>query len=197
MGKCINYIFNKNPNDNNHILKSITTIACLHNQEHRFNNAIELEYEMLKVLEFQGTKGLQSKMKDKILKREYDEEVNNFIHSLDIVELLDLIAVTKNSVGAIINVMQETPSIAYNMLTDINNNMTTGYSYSDYYNFSDIAMEVLNNEKVIYDYSAQIQAARLLYYVAYNVNRFNSQDRIRILINRGIDPLIEDELTRK
>lgn len=77
----------------------------------------------------------------------------------------------------------------------MNENITSDYSYEDYDKFSDIAMEVLNNSINKYNYNAQMEAAKLLYYVATKVNRFNSQDRIELLISRGIDLLLERILT--
>ena len=80
-------------------------------------------------------------------------------------------------------------------MKEINENITSDYSYEDYDKFSDIAMEVLNNSMNKYNYNAQMEAAKLLYYVATKVNRFNSQDRIELLISRGIDLLLERILT--
>ena len=80
-------------------------------------------------------------------------------------------------------------------MKEINENITSDYSYEDYDKFSDIAMEVLNNSINKYNYNAQMEAAKLLYYVATKVNRFNSQDRIELLISRGIDLLLERILT--
>lgn len=80
-------------------------------------------------------------------------------------------------------------------MKEINENITSDYSYEDYDKFSDIAMEVLNNSINKYNYNAQMEAAKLLYYVATKVNRFNSQVRIELLISRGIDLLLERILT--
>lgn len=39
-------------------------------------------------------------------------------------------------------------------------------------------------------------AAYILKYVAYDINRFNTQHKIERLINKGVEPLIETILER-
>ena len=64
-------------------------------------------------------------------------------------------------------------------------------TWEDYDKFGDIAYNVILNNST---YVAQEIAARILNDVAYDKSRFNMQDLVDELIERGVDPLIEEIL---
>ena len=134
-------------------------------------------------------------MEEKITTQQLDSELVKYIHSLNSKELVNTIGHLKKSTEAIIYTLRAKPSSSYSLLKEINKNISSDYAYEDYDKFSDIAMEVLDQSSKKYSYIAQREAAKLLYYVAASVNRFNSQDRIKLLISMGMDPLLERILT--
>lgn len=194
LGKCINFIFNKNPENHEHLLKPITSFSTLNDSKERFEDAIILEKQIQERLNFQKSKDLELEIQKKIQKRNIDDDVKSYLISVNSEELIELIATNYNTVGAIIEILREKQSISYKLISSINQNITTDYSFSSYDNFSDISMEILDNDRINYGFQTQIEAAKLLYYVGYTINRFNSQDRIKNLINVGIDPIIENIL---
>lgn len=195
LGKLINYIFNDSPHDENHMLQALSSIASLNNPEDRFEDAIAMQEDLKTILSSNESNSYKQSMEEKILTQQLDSELVKYFHSLNSRELVDTIGHLKNSASAFIYTLNSKPSSSYNLLKEMNENITSDYSYEDYDKFSDIAMEVLNNSMNKYNYNAQMEAAKLLYYVATKVNRFNSQDRIELLISRGIDLLLERILT--
>ncbi|WP_281191987.1 hypothetical protein [Staphylococcus felis] len=66
-----------------------------------------------------------------------------------------------------------------------------GKSYEPYDAFVKISASIL---KLIFSYTVYELVANILYFVAYSVNRFYAQDLVNEIVNRGIDPMIEDIL---
>lgn len=195
LGKIINFIFNGLPQDENHVLQPISSIASLENPDERFDDASIMEEQLQSLIEFSQHKNYAQAMENKIMKQDLDSELVNYFHSLGSKELVDTIGYVNSSERAFIYTLKSKPSSSYNLLRVINENISTDYSFSDYDKFSDIAMEVLNNSEKLYPYNAQMEAAELLYYVATTINRFNSQDKIETLISGGLDPIIEKILS--
>lgn len=65
------------------------------------------------------------------------------------------------------------------------------HAWEDYDKFGNIAYQLIYRN---YTYIIQEMAANILYCTAYSKNRFSMQRKIKSLINRGIDPMIEDIL---
>ena len=66
-------------------------------------------------------------------------------------------------------------------------------SFPSYDPIAQLAYQILNNEG--YSYVTKESAARVLYSIAYDVNRFNAQNLIEKLIDKGLEPMIEDILS--
>src|SRR5699024_60199 len=68
-----------------------------------------------------------------------------------------------------------------------------GFSFSSYDIFSELAYWILKSTG--FSYLTKETAARILNIIATDVNRFESQRLIEILIEGGIEPSIEDILS--
>lgn len=65
--------------------------------------------------------------------------------------------------------------------------------FESYDPVADFAFSILQDD---FSYLTKEKSAKILSYIAFSVNRFSSQRMIQNLIERGIDPLIEDILQR-
>lgn len=191
LGRIINFIFNKSVQNFNHVLQSQSTIACLDNKNDRYKDAIKMYEDISEAIENNSKEDLRETMIINIQNQKFGPDLNNFFLSLETKELIDVLMKTPNSSNAFINLLSKKPSVSSEILRKINYHIKTGYAYENYDKFSHISVTVLENELKIFDYSAQLEAARLLYYVANTINRFNAQDKIEKIIIDGVDPTIE------
>lgn len=196
LGRVINFIMNKDPLNSHHYLKAIVDKATVDDSQYRYSDA----REMLKAYDCFLTKHNEKEYKnvilDKIKNRIFDEDMQQFIDTLNDEEQSQyLLEYKKDFLYLLLKFMDLNKENALEVVSNINRTYRKicqgTYEYYDI--FSDLAFEVLNNQ---YAYNVQDIAADILVYIAYTVRRFRTGDQIKKLQNKGLEPLLEEKLVR-
>lgn len=200
LGKVINYIFTKDPEDTSHILKNISETATHKTPEFRYKDAGEMYDAVKNRIVIYMNKNYKLKILEEIKKGNITNEVKVFIYGLSGEDICKYLV--KRQVGfsnAIITVMKKDESKAFYIIKSIEVNYKNyilkikgGYIAWD--PFGELSYSVLNENNPEYSYLVKEVAARILRYVAKDKNRFSSQRSIKALIIRGIEPSIEEIL---
>lgn len=197
LGRLLNFVLTGSPRNQNHIFKSVTDKACSENPEYRYANAGELSVNFERRIQIYNDKSNDERMLKNIRAGKLDVEVIDYINDLTGKEICDLIInEPQQFLNAIINYMKVSDKNAQAMMHNIYTNYTdvAGKAFESYDNFAKLSAHLLLSK---FNYTVFELAAYILNFVAYSVNRYSAQDLIEEVINRGIDPLIEDILTQR
>lgn len=195
MGKVINFILAGHPKKTNHECQYLVEKATVVDPSYRHLNCYEFLQEYQIFMNKKNDEQIQRNISTNIFKGRFSDETNNFILSLDAEEFSDFLAENNNSVDAVIYLFTNVPNIAKNKLIDLQDNIGKKYSWEQYDNFSKIAYHILQG-KEYFSYETKVIAAHLLDYTAHNINRFHGQDLVEDLLKSGIDPTLEEIITR-
>lgn len=194
LGKIINFIFNKNPDNTNHMLVSFTSKSTARNPEYRYEDSEELSIEIEKYLKSKEEVDFEEKILLKMQQEIIDDEVSGYVLTLNENELSNLLAEKSYAKNIYIKLLENNSSLAYDLLSKLATGIRAGYNWNDYDHFSFVAYSVLIYKSGIFDYDSLIKAAEILNFTAHNINRFDAQSKIEHLIANGIDPTIEEML---
>lgn len=193
LGRVINFIMNKDPRKNNHILRNITEKATTENPAFRYLDASELYNAVKKGNEFHNDKNRIQNIKENIQRKQFNDNVEEYIYEQTSENILNDIAYLPNFKSAVLKFISIDSKHA-NFLMETITDKYQGYyrRFEDYDNLANIVYEIIIGQ---YDFPIKELAAKILRYIAYYINRFNAQDLIKRAIEKGIDPFIEEELT--
>ncbi|WP_413509379.1 protein kinase domain-containing protein [Carnobacterium maltaromaticum] len=194
LGKVINFIFNKNPDNSEHIFTSFCEKATARNSEYRYENSGVLFTEIEKYLNSMEHKDFEEQIHSKMNSRIVDEQVSSYVLTLNESELSNLLVEKTHIVDIYMKVLENNPNQAFNLLSKLSNGVRSSYSWSDYDLFSSMAFKVLSYKSGFFDYDSNVKAAELLWYTANEVNRFDAQSKISSLIENGLEPSLEEIL---
>ncbi|WP_342544253.1 protein kinase [Lysinibacillus sp. FSL W7-1291] len=194
MGRLINFIFKKDPRDYNHVLRSVAEKATNETPEYRYEDAKRLSEAVEKGLVYGENRERNEVVKNKIILNQYDDDVENYIYNLTEKELcMNIISLTNFS-DILIRFLRENEKRGNQILSLI------GDTYRDYCNdfpiydnFSRLAFDILNLDNT--SYITKEIAARILNDIAYGVNRFEAQRFVTVLLDKGLEPTIEEILS--
>ncbi|MDZ4422074.1 protein kinase domain-containing protein [Bacillus cereus] len=195
LGRLINFIIAGDPRNYNHILRSVTEKATNENPLYRFQDARELLEAVEKTILYHESSEKIQEVKEKIKNGIYDGDVENYIYGLKGIELCrDMVNIPKfvNSIMSFIE-NNEKRSLEIIKLVEGSFQEYCGFSFSSYDVFSQLAYQILKSGS--FSYLTKETSARILYIIANDVNRFDSQRLIERLIENGIEPSIEDILS--
>lgn len=83
LGRIINFIFTKDPENSQHCLRSIAEKATINNPEKRFDNAQEMLAQFQRTLDLIENQEYQKLIKEKIAAGQYDKDIDNYIYNMD------------------------------------------------------------------------------------------------------------------
>lgn len=192
LGRVINFIMNKSPEKNNHILRNVTEKATSENPAFRYLDASELYKAVKKGISFYEDKNKIQNIRTKIHQKQFDEFVEEYIYEQTSEDLLDNICNLPNFRLAIIKFIAIDPKHASFFIETIANDYQGFYNkFQDYDNLAEIMYDIIIGN---YEFPIKELAANILNYIAKYINRFNAQDLIKKAISLGIDPFIEEIL---
>jgi len=200
LGKVINYIFTKDSDDTSHILKNISETATHKTPKYRYKDAGEMYDAIKNRIEIDMNKNYRLKIFEEIKQGNITTEVKEFIYGLSGEYICKYLVEGESGFSsAILAAMKNNELKAFNIIRSIEVNyqnyilgINGGYTAWD--PFGELCYSVLNEHNPEFSYSVKEVAARILRYVAKDINRFSAQDMIRELKIRGIDPSIEEIL---
>ena len=192
LGRLINFIMTKEPLNNKHFIRRCAEKATSENVDMRYLDAEELLNNIEAVIVYKKEKDRYAKVRTKIENNVYDTDVENYIFDLSGLELCKYIIQISNMDSTILNFIKSDEKRAIETIELIYRHyLEVCHAWEDYDKFGNIAYQLIYRN---YTYIIQEMAANILYCTAYSKNRFSMQRKIKSLINRGIDPMIEDIL---
>lgn len=194
LGKVVNFCLTGNPTNEKHVLRTFVQKATSYQPELRFRDAGEMLEQLSYHLRIFHQKDSKQKIFKKIQQREYDETITIYLNNISNVDLCrELIDIGENYKLACIKFMKISPENALFLIQKLFPSLkevATSFSSNDI--FASLAFDVLKDEH--FDYLSKEMAARMLYYVAREVNRFYAQRLIEDLKHSSIEPMLENIL---
>lgn len=194
LGKVVNFCLTGNPTNENHILRTFVQKATSDQPELRFSDAGEMLEQLSYHLRTFHQKDSKKEILKKIQQREYNETITIYFNNISNVDLCrELIDIGDNYKLACIKFMKVSPKNALFLIQKLFPSLkqvATSFSSNDI--FASLAFDVLKDEH--FDYLSKEMAARMLNYVAREVNRFYAQSLIEDLKRSSIEPILENIL---
>ncbi|MBQ3540397.1 MAG: serine/threonine protein kinase [Phascolarctobacterium sp.] len=194
LGKIINFIMTKNPNDDNHIFRTVVEKATCSDSVFRFEDAGQVLSFFEKRLMYHKDKVNEEIILNKINRNEFDDDIENYIYEKSGEELVRFLLIKKEQgVNVFLNFMRISEKHQIHIASMIENNYKkVCVDFVDYDIFAEFAYRVL---KLDYNFVVKEIAAKVLRTIAIEINRYSAQRKINSLIDSGVEPLIEDILT--
>lgn len=193
LGRIINFIMNGNPISDNHVFRSVCTKATNDNAAYRYADAAQLSTFFEKAVAYNEKAENKEAVLKKISNHQFDDDVENYIYSLNDTEVSKLLLTSKSDVEfTYIKFMQIDDSHAEHLIQAIDStfrDVCKTFESNDA--FASLAKKIIQNR---FDFAVKETAANILRYIAFDVNRFSAQHMIEDLIDQGIEPMLEDLL---
>jgi len=194
LGRLINFVLTGDPTDYSHFLRAVTEKATSKNPAFRYNDANEL-YENFARSIRNHEKGIElAVIKEKIRSHMLDAEVEAYLYAVPGEALCVEISNRGSGMQRLLQrfVCENDERALYVFQLIEGNYRTVCRTWTDWDPFAEIAAHVLQDARI--GFVAKELAARILRYIAYNINRFNARDLILQALEHGIDPLLEETL---
>ncbi|WP_176533028.1 protein kinase domain-containing protein [Priestia megaterium] len=192
IGKIINYVFTEDPNNSNHDLGSICSRATANDPESRFDECLEMKKSIQDIENFVNNKEIKKYYEVEMKSDDYIR-VKNIISNLSGKDICRFLLERLTSPETIIHSLSSNINLETSVIDKVcaSYQEVCGRKYENYDVFGDFAFLCI---KTNIDYANMVKLASVLNYVAYSVGRFRAQRQIQEMINKGIDPTIEELL---
>ena len=193
LGKIINYIFNQDPFQENHMLRAIVLKSTTLNREDRYNDAIEMYNDFIKYVKIRKGNTYTEQMEKLIYENKITKEVEEYIYEMNKEKLCKQIINDKNffvGICSYINSNEDNAKYIIETITLYFDDVCK--KYDDYDRIVDICLYVLGLDGL--EYYLKEKICKTLHYIAYAVNRFYAQRVIEKIIANGIEPSLEEIL---
>lgn len=182
LGKLINYILCKNPEDYEHDYKMLTEKATAREAKDRYQDATALLCAFNNRKRYLGVRLNKRIIYEKMLNNRFDEDCESYITDLPAISLCEELISTPSLKNGLLIYMKIDGIHCNNVM----NKLLEGYSnvcktFKDYDVFGDISYTILSGK---YDFEGQQVAAIILNYIAATVNRFHAQDQVKAIYNK-------------
>lgn len=196
LGRIINYIYTGSVNNSSHKYGAICDKASSKNSKYRQSDAGVLRQEIEHQKELNGNDRLKNQVFEQIRRGRYDDQAGNYLQSLSSLELSENIKTQQGFVQLVIWYIEKyyrtNSDYILKIVERINEKcVEVSNRYEDADNFASLAYQILSNSELGYSYELRANAAEILNWAAFGLNRFYAQDLVKELKSRGIEPLIE------
>lgn len=196
LGKLINFIMTKNPNNKNHKYKSLVEKATSPIKTNRYKDAGLMRNNFIKFKDILLTKNNIKIINEKINKGVYDEFVAKYISSLNSHDICHNIINMHGFIKILYLYFDKNNESILEILNYIYLDMDNSCKkFEDADCFADISYYILNNN--LGTFEVKEKAAEILNHVSYDINRFYAQRKIKSLMKQGIEPMLENILSQK
>lgn len=181
IGKIINFIMTKNPNNGNHILKSVVEVATATDPGNRYSDCKTMLNNVVVISNYITSETEQANIDLNLRSGKLDVLVENYLNTVDGLELCEKLGNIEypSFDKLLLNYMSTSDSRAIEIIDKISHNFQEycGWSFAANDTFAYFSYLIIKN-----DFSQIIKnkAVSILNYVAWGVNRFYAQD----LVNR-------------
>ncbi|MFL2095549.1 protein kinase domain-containing protein [Marinilactibacillus psychrotolerans] len=197
IGKMINAILTGDPRNDEHQYQYIVGKATASTPSARYQNAKEFKVALETFRNRKSDTESLNKIYEQIQSQQYTQEVEVYIQGINSLEFCEKLVSLNGFNNIIFQYLHSNEDAALKILQGLNENkakVVTKYPHADL--FGNIGYKVLSDRDTVYSYETNVEAAELIYWAAWTVNRFNMQDKVEELIDLGIDPTIEAILTQ-
>lgn len=193
LGRIINFIMTGDPMHVNHIFKSVTEKACASAKVVRYNDAQELLKAINKSIEFHKKEQNIENIKLLITRKEYNEQINIYISEMTIDKILSALCEMKNFDYALYEYIKNDNELALKVVNQLAEEYTQNrLKWEDYDKIAEFMFKIVDNMN--FPFSVREIAANVINYVAKSINRFCVQNKVKELIDKGVEPIIEEIL---
>lgn len=195
LGKMINSILTGDPRNDNHKYQSLCIKATATSVLARYQDASELKRALKKFRERKRDKEFEEHILNQLQDKKYTEDIELYIQGLSYFELATNVVQKNGFKDMLIIYIHKNPSTTTSLLEFLLANcadITSTFEDADL--FGEIGYSLLKNNTVNYSYDLKVAAAKLVRWAAWEVNRYNMQDKIHELVRLGIDPTLEEIL---
>lgn len=194
LGKIINFIMTGSQQNATHVLRSASEKATNQEISRRHSDAGELLSAVKSCIRLATDETMTKNILKSIEMGCYTEDVSSYLSQMNIDRVYKhIISGTEGFEAALLNYMKEgdnqAESITENLYDHINSRRVEFITIDM---VSNLMYSVLKDSE--FNYVTKEFAAKQLRYNAVAVNRFHAQDLIKVLIDSGIEPLIEEIL---
>ncbi len=196
LGRVINFIMTKDPRNVHHIYRSITEKATNSDAAYRYSDAGQLSSFFEKAVQYHSQEENKERVERKIQSQVFDTDVENYIYDMTSERISKaLLAGQPGFSVALITFMQISDDHAQHIIQSIEQSFreVCGRSFEAYDPFSSFAAKVLEGP---FSFVVKEIAATVLRFVAWDVNRFSAQHMVEGLCSAGIDPMLEEIITK-
>jgi hypothetical protein len=200
LGRIINFIFNCNPENSDHLLGRISQKAISREPTNRYNDAIEMYESIQKFLRVSKDKNYKKMIFEEIKQEKLIHDVEEFLYGLSGKEICKYLVERREGFFSILqNFMRRDDENALRIMESVESNYqdyiwSIKGSYEDWDPYAEFCYGILNEENPEFSYCVKEIAARILKYVARIICRYSAEDLIQNLIGKDIDPMIEEIL---
>ena len=194
LGRIINFIMTGDPRDSHHMFRSVAEKATNENAAYRYADACQLSSFFEKAVTFRAQAENQERIEEKIQKKIFDNDIENYIYDLSAEKISMALHSRKSGFSdALLSFMRLDDSHALHIIQSIDKSYqeVCGRSFEAYDPFATFAYRVLKDS---FPFVVKETAANILRLVATDVNRFSAQRLIEELKKDGLEPMIEDIL---
>lgn len=193
LGRIINYVMTESPVNSHHCFRSVAEKATNDNAAYRYGDAMQLLNAFEKSVEYNAAKDKKSLVLTKIESQVFDDTVESFIYELSAQDICRmLISETKYFDKALIKFMKISEDKANYVIQSIDSsfrNECNTFESND--PIAHFAYCILTDK---FGFTVNEIAANILRCIAYDVNRFYAQRLVDKVIEKGVEPLIEERL---
>lgn len=194
LGKVINFIFTGNPDNERHEFGQVINKATSQNRDDRYESAVEMLRDSDKLYDIIKKSNLKEEARQDILNGELTTVVQQFIHNLDGERLCSQIVMNPKFKMVLLNYMKLNDNNENYVITAVEENFRDSCpTFESYDPIASLANTILLDQ---FSFLTKEKAARILSHIAFSVNRFSAQRMVERLIDRGVEPLIENVLQR-
>lgn len=193
LGRLINFIMTGDPTNSHHILRTICEKATNADPDFRYSDSEQLLKYFEKSIEYQNKEEKDSMFERALIDGTFNEDIENYIYEMDGEDICKRMIDDKNNYQKLLNeFMHLDEEHAKFIIKSIKNNYDdTCGRYESYDPFARFSYNILLDD---FAFVIKELAARILYHVAHDINRFSAQALVKKAIDRGIEPLLEEIL---
>ena len=192
LGRVINFVMTENPTNSHHMFRSVAEKASNSDAAYRYANAGQLLNYFEKAVKYNSQAENKQRIENKIKNEIFDDEVENYLYNLPSDNIARMLQNTKTGFSnALLKFMDVDNQHAQYIIQSVDKSYQSicGRSFEAYDVYASYAYEVLQGN---YEFVVKEIASNILRYVAWDINRFSAQEKVKNLINNGIDPMLED-----
>lgn len=196
LGRIVNFIMTQEPNNSNHIFRSVCEKATNQSASYRYSDAAQLLRFLEKSIKYHQDGLNQERINRKLANGQFDDETESYLYELSPDTMCRLLMNEQHGFASgLLTFMKIDDAHANHIIQSIEGAFrdVCGRSYEANDPFARFAYNVLNSS---FTFTVNEQAANILRYVAYDVNRFAAQHLVDEIKERGLEPLIEEILER-